>query len=303
MATTPNLKRAIGNEVSTTLSASLSDSATSLTVTDATGFSTSGGAVIIDENVSGKEEVVYVESVSGNTFTIASDGRGQAGTSAVSHDSGATVTDILETDHINGIIDTFEQEHDDDGGHNDINADSVTSSGNIDISTNNSSALRQEDSGGTARNIAYIDASDVLHMGASALAGIVFDKEIYKIGTFTVNSTGSKAVTGVGFKPSLVIFFPLNNDGVSMGRNTSFNIGYMDDSNQLAHSSVVRDDVGSGSDTDTSSCIMIQTVSLGGVALSPTLQASKTSLDSDGFTVNVTAYNPGPFDVLYLALS
>jgi hypothetical protein len=117
MANTPNIVRAIGNQLGTTLNAGISSSASSITLVDATGFSTDGGYIIIDENITGKEEIVYVTGVAGSTLTVATDGRGRCGTSATSHDAGATVSDILVDEHINGIADKFIVEHNDDGTH------------------------------------------------------------------------------------------------------------------------------------------------------------------------------------------
>lgn len=128
MAAVPTVARAIGNEVSSVLSSSITDSDTSITVADATGFNAAGGFVIIDEGISGKEEVVYVESVAGNILTVATSGRGQSGTSATSHDIGATITDILVAEHVNGIRSAFLLEHDDDGGHKQIDG-AITASG------------------------------------------------------------------------------------------------------------------------------------------------------------------------------
>lgn len=125
MATKPTRTRAIGNEISTTLSSSITDVATSITVADATGMNTDGGYIIIDEGISNKEEVLYVESITSNTLTISSNGRGLAGTTAVAHDAGATVTDILVEDHVNGIIDSMDNEHNDDGTHSDITATTI----------------------------------------------------------------------------------------------------------------------------------------------------------------------------------
>lgn len=117
MANIPDIQRAIGNKISTTLSSSASDSTLSMTVADATGMSTSGGAIILDKDDASKREIVYVESIAGNTLTISTNGRGIAGTTAVSHDSGATVHDIAIATHINAMADTFQVAHEGDGSH------------------------------------------------------------------------------------------------------------------------------------------------------------------------------------------
>lgn len=66
------------------LSASLTSSATSFSVSDGTDFNQ--GLVEIDS------ELIYVNSVSSNTLTVSSDGRGFYGTTAAAHSSGARVT-------------------------------------------------------------------------------------------------------------------------------------------------------------------------------------------------------------------
>lgn len=117
MANKPNIVKAIGNKLATTLSGSITDSDTTITVADGSGFSTTGGYIMIDEAVTGKREIIYVESVSSNTLTVATNGRGKGDTTAVAHDSGAVVTDVIVDDHINGIATKFRVEHGDDGTH------------------------------------------------------------------------------------------------------------------------------------------------------------------------------------------
>lgn len=131
MGTTPNLLRVAGNELSTTLNGAINDSTTSVEVADATGFNTSGGVIIVDEGTA-NEEVMYYESIAGNILTITSDGRGIAGTSASAHSSGATVTDILVKNHIEQLIIQFLKEHDDSGNHTVIDSTIVNSGSDVD---------------------------------------------------------------------------------------------------------------------------------------------------------------------------
>lgn len=72
----------------TTLGASLTDIATTLTVASSTGFPSVNFPVVLDADDDSKREVVIVTGVSGTTWTVA---RGQDGTSGVAHDSGAMV--------------------------------------------------------------------------------------------------------------------------------------------------------------------------------------------------------------------
>lgn len=75
------------NNASTTLSGTINNSVTSLTVASASGFPSSGNFRIIIDS-----EIMLVTAVSGTTFTIT---RAQEGTTAASHTSGATITHIL----------------------------------------------------------------------------------------------------------------------------------------------------------------------------------------------------------------
>jgi len=80
-----------GSAVTTTLNGGINSSVTSVTLTDASQFPSSGTNFIII----GSEEMSYT-GVSGNTLTGVT--RGVAGTSAASHSDGATVTD--STDYV-----------------------------------------------------------------------------------------------------------------------------------------------------------------------------------------------------------
>lgn len=131
MAAKPNLVKAIGNRVSTELNAPMTDSALSLTVADPTNASSAGGVVVIDYGITGKEEYVYVNAVSSNTFTVANDGRGLYGSAAVAHDQGATVYDIGVAAHINNLITAVLVEHDDGGKHTTIDSALVTSGNDV----------------------------------------------------------------------------------------------------------------------------------------------------------------------------
>jgi len=88
--------------VETTLAGSLSNSATTMTVAAGTASALLGGVTLDAGNVdiftvaidpdTANEEIVYITANSGNDFTIV---RGQAGSTAISHNSGATVKHVL----------------------------------------------------------------------------------------------------------------------------------------------------------------------------------------------------------------
>ena len=88
--------------VETTLAGSLSNSATTMTVAAGTAAALLGGVTLDAGNVdiftvaidpdTASEEICYITANSGNDFTIV---RGQAGSTAIAHNSGATVKHVL----------------------------------------------------------------------------------------------------------------------------------------------------------------------------------------------------------------
>jgi hypothetical protein len=84
--------------VETTLASTISNSATTMTVAAGTGTALLGGVTLASGNVdqftvaldpdTANEEIVFITGASTDTFTIV---RARAGTSAVSHSSGATI--------------------------------------------------------------------------------------------------------------------------------------------------------------------------------------------------------------------
>lgn len=117
-----------------------------------------------------------------------------------------------------------------------------------------------------------------------------------KIGTIpaaTFGSTGHKSVTGVGFKPKLVRFTLIVTSSTGA---TTVGFGAMDASgNQYYMANTTDGSTGRARAGGTTSCIGRAVV--GG---SPSLLASYFSMDSDGFTINVTTAE-NVFDVAYEA--
>lgn len=153
MANKPNLVYALGNRLSTTLDGSITDSATTINVVDATGFKATGGYAIIDEDNEATREIIYVESVSSNVLTVATNGRGLSGTVAVAHSSGVSIKDVIVDDHINGIVDQFKVGHSDAGVH---------------VIPNNT-AIAFKESGGTARDIVKMTSGNIVQVGYNTL--------------------------------------------------------------------------------------------------------------------------------------
>ena len=89
----------------TALASTISNSATTLTVTTGTGAALMGGVTLAVGNVDQflvaldvdtiNEEIVAITAISGDTLTVV---RGQAGTSAITHTAGATVKHVFTGD-------------------------------------------------------------------------------------------------------------------------------------------------------------------------------------------------------------
>ena len=95
--------------VETTLASTINSSVTSMTVATGTATTLLGGVtmvansqftVAIDPDTINEEIVFITAGPSGDTFTIT---RGQAGSSAVSHSTGATVKHVLTSSDLNAF--------------------------------------------------------------------------------------------------------------------------------------------------------------------------------------------------------
>jgi hypothetical protein len=94
--------------VETILSAAINSSQTSMAVSTGTGAALLGGVSLAAGNVdqftvaidpdTSNEEIVFITANSGDTFTIV---RGRAGSTAITHASGATVRHVLTSDDLN----------------------------------------------------------------------------------------------------------------------------------------------------------------------------------------------------------
>jgi hypothetical protein len=93
--------------VETILSAAITSSQTSMAVATGTGSALLGGVTLAAGNVdqftiaidpdTANEEIVFITANSGDTFTIV---RGQAGSTAITHASGATVRHVLTSNDL-----------------------------------------------------------------------------------------------------------------------------------------------------------------------------------------------------------
>lgn len=169
---TPTLVHAIGNRIATTLSSGINSSALSISVASGSGLNSTGGYIIIDKGLA-TQEIIYVESVSGTTLTVASDGRGRGGTTASAHSSGAIVNDVLVNEHIEGLITAFTTEHSSTGVHSIINS-AIVASGSNASSSNKLIDYTTEASGWLAAGETWVYASWTAgtHIGTFTIAGV-----------------------------------------------------------------------------------------------------------------------------------
>ena len=95
-----------GAAVPTTITSSITNSATSLTLTATTGWPTGVFSAVIDPGLAGEEKILCT-SRSGTTVTITT--RGYDGTAAASHNAGATIYPVptaVDFDEANALINT-----------------------------------------------------------------------------------------------------------------------------------------------------------------------------------------------------
>ena len=95
-----------GAAVPTTITSSITNSATSLTLTASTGWPTGSFSAVIDPGLAGEEKILCT-SRSGATVTITT--RGYDGTTAASHNAGATIYPVptaVDFDEANSLINT-----------------------------------------------------------------------------------------------------------------------------------------------------------------------------------------------------
>jgi len=181
--------------VETTLAGSASNSATSITVTALSGFpNTTPWTAILDADTA-SEEVVEVTNVAGTTLTVT---RGVDGTSAVSHNAGASfrhgvsARDFDEAnDHVN-----------DSTGVHGLGSSSAV------VGTTDTQTLTNKTISGANNTLSAIAQSSVTNLstdlGNKANAA---NPTITGVATFAAGSAGAPAITTTG-DPNTGIFFP-----------------------------------------------------------------------------------------------
>lgn len=103
----PDLIRVAGNYIRTSTISAFDNNDLAFDVYDPTKIENEGGLLEVEYDIPHKREVIYVLSKSGNTLTIADDGRGLYGTNAQDHPANSKVRDFFVDDHINQFVNGF----------------------------------------------------------------------------------------------------------------------------------------------------------------------------------------------------
>ena len=148
--------------VETTLASSIGATGTTMTVATGTGSGLLGGVTLAAGNVdqftvaidpdTTNEEIVFITASSGDSFTIV---RGRAGTSAITHGSGATVRHVLtsnDLDYFRDGVGTADAA---------IPKSTVTTKGDLVVATGNATVTRV----GAGTNGQYLQADSTQSAG------------------------------------------------------------------------------------------------------------------------------------------
>ena len=184
--------------VETILSASINSSQTSMAVSSGTGAALLGGVSLAAGNVDQftvaidpdtvNEEIVFVTANSGDTFTIV---RGRAGSTAITHASGATVRHVLTSDDLNFFKTA-------------IQPTTLTAKGDTFVAT----------SSGVVTNLAVGTDGQVLTADSTAAKGL----------KWSTSATGDVTLTGVQTLTNKTLTSPVLNDpklNLSINANTA----------------------------------------------------------------------------------
>lgn len=280
-ASVTDVFKKVGASTVTTLSApGKALSATSINVGSTTNYPADTGMVVGIRVVDANGELVagtYTEwnGVVTSATSIQIEATPVYGTDQV-YAAGSTTQVFLNVSASlhNQLVDGILVEHKQDGTHSDITADSITTnaSGSVDFSET---------------PLATTDIADGAITAAKRSGGFA----IGTIAAATLNSTGNKSVTGLGFTPKLVRFFLVSSASTV---SSASGVGGMTASAQFCQG-WASDGASGARDGRTNSCII-------GINASGTvsLRCTYVSLDADGFTINVAAASP-TWDVAYEA--
>jgi len=121
-----------------------------------------------------------------------------------------------------------------------------------------------------------------------------------KVGTFAISSSGALAVTGVGFLPKVVQFFYATAPSTGGDQALDVMIGAATSaSSEAVIEAFVSDNAGTAASSSSTTASII--IRAGASATTVTEQADFTSLDADGFTLNVSTFTSAR-TVMYVAI-
>ncbi len=173
------------NAFQTTLNGAINATATTITLNSVTGLQNKAGILVIDRvNSAGtatpsSREYIYFTGVSGSSVTLPSvgDGRGQGGSTGQSHADGAVVEAIMDVDAWNGLVDSYDVQHNDAGTHAALTTDTFSATSLVSISSSlfvagqgnfpSAASIRQIDN--TTANIL---TANITNLGVLSLASI-----------------------------------------------------------------------------------------------------------------------------------
>ena len=129
------------NAFNTTLNGSISDSATTIPLNSTTSLQNKAGILVVDRQdadgnaTPSKREYIYFTSVSGSSVVLpdTADGRGQSGSTAQSHADGSIVESIMDVDQYNGLVDSYDIQHNDDGTHDAVTSNTLVLSSTLNV--------------------------------------------------------------------------------------------------------------------------------------------------------------------------
>ncbi len=109
-------------------------------------------------------------------------------------------------------------------------------------------------------------------------------------GNFSANtSTGNQAITGIGFTPKAVIFFSTDQtaNGVTADAHINFGVG-VSSSSRFGMVNTADDGESTATDTTRESSAALCVVTNNAGTFTGVLEADLVTMDSDGFTLNLT---------------
>jgi hypothetical protein len=115
-----------------------------------------------------------------------------------------------------------------------------------------------------------------------------------KHGDLGIAATGTLSVTGLPFQPSFIMFLPYWAVAAAAAANANIGIGCVDSAGSVFSMwSTARNSNGGVAGNSTGNCFTLQSIASGGGSASTEIAATFTSMNSDGFTVNVTTWTSG----------